>query len=138
MKNLFLDTETKIKNKLGKTLDKFTKSHNRWEPVRGVDMNQDDCENIFCASTQFLQIQKNQLIRLLEHLERYCKVLPVFGFNSTKNDLNLTKSYLLPIVDEQHIESTAIRRANHFMLFKLGDIQLLDIFLDEQQVLIHS
>ena len=88
----------------------------------------DVCENETCTSTQFLQIQKKQLIDLQEHLERYCNVLPIFGFNSTKCDLNLINSYLLPIlVTERNIEPTVIKKANQFISFKFGDIQLLDI-----------
>ena len=91
-------------------------------------MSQDDCDNENCASTQFLQIQKNQLIDLQESLEGRCNVLPVFGFNSAKYDLNLIKSYLLPIlVNERDIEPTVIKKANQFISFKFGDIQLLDI-----------
>ena len=44
-------------------------------------MSQDVCDNEICALTQLLQIQKNQLIDLLETLERYSNVLPVSGFN---------------------------------------------------------
>ena len=79
-------------------------------------------------STQFLQIQKNQLIYLQEHFERYCNTLPAFGFNSAKYDIDLIKSYLLPIlVNEQQIEPTVIKKANQFVSFKFGDVQLLDI-----------
>ena len=54
-------------------------------------------------------------------------VLPIFGFNSAKYDLNLIKSYLLPIlVNERNIEPTVLRKANQFILFKFSDIQLLD------------
>ena len=73
-------------------------------------------------------MQKNQLIDLPEHFERYCKVLPVFGFNSAKYDLNLIKSYLLPILaKERDIEPKVIKKANQFVSFKFGDIKLLDI-----------
>ena len=72
--------------------------------------------------------KKNQLIDVQESLERYCNVLPVFGFNSAKYDLNLIKSYLLPIpINERDIEPTVIKKANQFISFKFGDIQLLDI-----------
>ena len=47
-------------------------------------------------STQFLRIQKNHIIDLKQHLERYLNTLPVFGFNSGRYDLNLSKSYLIP------------------------------------------
>ena len=127
MKNLFPDIETTIKIKPGNNLEKLTQRHNRRESAR-FDMSQDDCDNEICASTQFLQIQKNQLIDLQESLERHCKVLPVFGFNSAKYDLNLIKSFLLPIlVNEREIEPTVIKKANQFISFKFGDIQLWDI-----------
>ena len=46
--------------------------------------------------TQLLRMQKNQLIDLKQNLESYVNLLPVFGFNSGKFDLNLTMSYLIP------------------------------------------
>ena len=80
------------------------------------------CLNSILADT------KNQLIDLQESLQRYCNVLPVFGFNSAKYDLNLIKSYLLPIlVNERDIEPTVIKKANQFISFKFGHIQLLDV-----------
>ena len=91
-------------------------------------MNQDKCENEKCACTQFLQIQKKQLIELQEHLQGYCNVLPVFGFNGAKSDINLTKPYLLRnLVNERQFEPTVIKRANPFISFKFDEIQLLDI-----------
>ena len=79
-------------------------------------------------STQFLQMQKNQLIDLQEFFERYCNTLPVFGFNSAKCDINLIKSYLLPIfLNERQTEPTVIKKANQFVSFKFGEMQLLDI-----------
>ena len=72
--------------------------------------------------------KKNQLLDLQESLERYCNVLPVFGFNSAKYDLNLIKSYLLTIlVNERDNEPTIIKKANQFISVKFGDNQLLDI-----------
>ena len=82
-KNSFRDIQTTIKNKLGSLLEKLAPCHIRWESAR-FDMSQDDCNNEICASTQFLQIQKKQLIGLNETLERYSNVLPVFGFNRAK------------------------------------------------------
>ena len=121
-KNLFLDIKTTIKIKLGSILDKLTQRHKR---IEQADL--DDRDNEICASTQFLQTQKNQLIDLQESLERYCNVLPVFGFNSAKYDINLIKSYLLPIlINERDIEPTVIKKANQFISFKFGDIQLLE------------
>ena len=73
-------------------------------------------------------MQKNQLIELQEHLERHCNVLPVSGFNSAKDDINLIKSYLLPIlINDRNMEPTVIKKANQIVSFKIGDDQLLDI-----------
>ena len=123
MKNLFIDIKTTIEIKLGSTLEKLNQRHNRREQA-----DLDDCDNETYPSTQFLQIQKNHLSDLQESLERFCNVLPVFGFNSAKYDINLIKSYLLPIlINERDIEATVIKKANQFISFKFGDIQLLDI-----------
>ena len=125
LKNLFFDIKPTIKIKLGSILEKPTQRHNR---RKQADL--DDCDGETCTSTQLLQVQKKQLIDLQEHLERYCNVLPVFGFNSAKYDLNLIKSYSLPtLVKEDNIEPTVIKKANQFISFKFGDIQLLGIMI---------
>ena len=101
-KNLFFDIETTINIKPGSILETLTQRQNR-----GEQADLDDCGNETCTSTQFLQIQKKQFIDVQEHLERYCNVLPIFGFNSAKYDLNLKKSYSLPIlVNQRNIETT--------------------------------
>ena len=90
---------------MGSTLEKPYQRH-----IRRGQTDLVDCENDTCTSTQFLQIKKKQLIGLQEHLERYCNVLPIFGFSSAKYDLNLIKSYLLPIlVNERNTEPTVIK-----------------------------
>ena len=68
------------------------------------------------------------MIELQEHLARYCNVLPVVGFNKAKYDINLIKSYLLPfLINERNMEPTVIKKANEFVSFKFGNVQLLDI-----------
>ena len=100
----FIEVETAIEIKLCAIREQLKQRHNRAESVSNFV---DDCivEEEKDLSTQFLQMQKKQLIDLQEHFERYCNVLPVFGFNSAKYDINLIKSYLLPIlVNERGIE----------------------------------
>ena len=104
-------------------MEKLNQRHTQRDPA-----SLDDCEKERCASTQFFQIQKNQLIELQEHLDWYCNVLLVFGFNSASFDLNIIKFYSLPIlVNKRDIEATVIKKANQFIAFKFGDFQLLDI-----------
>ena len=126
MKLNFIEVETAIKMKLCAVLGQLKQRRNR------VSNFVDDCiveeEEEKDLSTQFLQMQKNQLIDLHEHFERYCNVSPVFGINSAKYDINLIKSYLLPIlVNEREIAPTVTNKANQFVSFKFEDIQLLYI-----------
>ena len=110
MKLKFFEVQTAIKIKLCAILDQLNQRRNRAERVSNFA---DDCieeEEEQDLSTHFLQMQKNQLIDLQEQFERYCNVLPVFGFNSAKYDANLIKSYLLPIlVNERDIEPTVMK-----------------------------
>ena len=67
-------------------------------------------------STQFLQTQKNHFFDLQDHLERYCNVLSVLGFNSAKYDTILRKSYLLPfLVTERGFEPIVIKKVDQFV-----------------------
>ena len=76
-------------------------------------MKQDGFKNKNYSVTEFLQIQKNQLNDLLQHMERNCEVLLAFDFNSAECDLSLIKSYLRPfLVIERDIESTVIKKTN--------------------------
>ena len=128
MKLNFIEVETAIKIKLCAVLEQLNQRRNQAERLSNFV---DYCilgEEEKDLSTQYLQMQKNQSIDLQEHFERYCNVLPVFGFNSAKYDKNLIKSYLLPVlVNERGFEPAVIKKANQFVSFKFGEIQLLDI-----------
>ena len=129
MKLKFLEKETAIKSRPTRTLESLNERRCRNQRVfEFEDQGFEDDNEEKDASTQFLKMQKNQLIELQEHLERYCNVLPMFAFNSAKYDINLIKSYLLPIlINERNMEPTVIKKANQFVSFKFGDVQLLDI-----------
>ena len=89
MKLKFLEVETAIKSKLTRTLEPL--NEHRYRNLRDIEFEdhffEDDNEEKD-VSTQFLPMQKNQLIELQEHIERYCNVLLVFGFNSAKYGIN--------------------------------------------------
>ena len=85
MKLNFLEVETAIKCKLTRTLETLNERRCRNQRVFVFkDRCLEDDSEEKDASTQFLQMQKNKSIELQEDLERYCNVLPVFGFNSAK------------------------------------------------------
>ena len=82
----------------------------------------DDSWRCGAIHTYPVQMQENQLFNLQEHFERYSIVFPVFGFNSSKKGINLTKSYLLTIlVNERAIELTVKQTAKQYVSLKLGD-----------------
>ena len=85
MKLKFLEIETAIKSKLTRTLETLNERRCRNQRVSEFENHcfEDDNEEKV-ASTHVLQMQKKELIELQEHLERYCNVLPVFGFYSAK------------------------------------------------------
>ena len=129
MKLRFIEVETAVKIKLSSILEQLIRRHSQRERV--IDYDNDEYFNDTAEekelSTQFLQMPKSQLIDLQEHFERYCNTLPVVGFSSAKYDINLIKSYMLPILlNEQQIEPTVIKKANQFVSFKFGNVQLLD------------
>ena len=96
MKFRILERDTAIKGKLTRTLQSLNERRCRNQRVfEFEDHSFEDDNEEKDASTQFLRMQKNQLIELQEHLERHCNVLPVFGLNSANYDINLIKSYLL-------------------------------------------
>ena len=134
MKKLFFDIKTTIKSKLGSVLEKPTQRHNRREQI-----DLDDCGNETCTLNQFLRIKKKQLIDLQEHWNRFCNVLPIFGFNSAKkNDPDLKKSYFIPIpVNERNLEPTVMKKANQFISLNLVIFScwMLWVSLEAQQVL---
>ena len=120
MKLNFIEIQTAIKIKLCAILEQLNQRHKQAERVSNFV---DDCiaeEEEKCLSTQFLQMQKNHLIDFQEHFARYCLVLPVFGFNSAKYDINLIKSYLLPILEnDRDIEPRVIKKPISLFLSSL-------------------
>ena len=129
MKLKFLEVETAIKSKLTRTLESLNECRCRNQRVfEFKDQCFEDGNEEKDASTHFMQMQKNQLIEFQEHIERYCNALPEFGFNCAKYDVNLIKSYLLPIlINDRNMEPTVSKKANQFVSFKFDDVQLLDI-----------
>ena len=109
MKLNFIEVAIAINIKLCAILEHFNQRQNRAERV---SIFVEDCiveDEGNDLTTQSPQMQKNHLIEVQEHFERYCNVLPVFGFNSAKYHINLIKSSLLPIlVNERDIEPTVI------------------------------
>ena len=68
------------------------------------------------------------MIDLMQHLERYIKTLSVFRFNCGRYDLQFIKSYLNPyLINRKEFEHSVMKKANDFVSFKFGDVQLLDL-----------
>ena len=89
MKLKFLEVETTIRSKLTRTLESLNERRCRKQRVFEFKDHciEDDNEEKH-TSTEFLQMRKNQLLELQEHLECYCNVLPVFGFSKLRHQLD--------------------------------------------------
>ena len=112
--------------KLCTKLNKRSRNHSK-ESFEYEDSSREDTEETD-ISTQFLRMQKNQLIDLKQNLERFVNTLPIFGFNGGRYDLNMIKSYLIPyLINDKEAEPRVIKKANDFISFQFGDIQFLDI-----------
>ena len=117
MKLKFREVETAIKVKLTRTLESPNERRCRNQRVFGDHCFDDDDEEKD-ASTQSLQMQKNQMIELQELLERHCDVSLVFGFNSTEKDINLIKSYLFPfLINERNMKPTVWLKSQPICVF---------------------
>ena len=77
MKLNFTEVETAIKIKLCLILEQLNQKRNLAERVSNFVADciaEEEGKNLL---TQFLQMQKRELIDKQQHFERYCKVLPV-------------------------------------------------------------
>ena len=109
----FTEVETAIKIKLCGKLEQQPKTQRSRKGDRF-------CRCLYCwhwdLSTQILQMQEEQSLNLQKQFERYCKMLPIFGFKNARYDINLIKYYLLPIlVNERDIETTVIKEVHQFV-----------------------
>ena len=89
----FSSLEIEIKVRKNSIFEKLEELKNQSTPLFEFQYIE---EEEIDMSTQFLQIQKNQLLELQQHFQRYVNTLPIFRFNSGKNDLNFIKFYYYP------------------------------------------
>ena len=129
MRTNFQDIEVAVNERMKKIFDQLNEREQNFSSKKFE--YEDECiedSEEADMTTQFLRIQKNQLIDLKQHLEGYVNTLPVFGFNSGRYDLNLIKSYSIPyLIRDKEQETSVIKKANGFISFKFGDVQFLDI-----------
>ena len=129
MRTKFQDIEVAVNERMKKIFDQLSERGKNYSS--NIFEYEDECiedSEEADMSTQFLRFQKNQLIDLKQHLERYINNLPVFGFNNGRYDLNLIKSYWIPyLIRDKEQETSVIKKANDFISFKFGDVQFLDI-----------
>ena len=76
---------------------------------------------------KFLNQRKRDLLNLQEYLDNYLSTFPVFGFNTAKYDLNLIKSFLIPILIKEKCLQPRIIKNIQFISFRFGNVQMLDI-----------
>ena len=119
MRTKFQDVERVVNERMSKIFQELNERCQK-HPTENFECEDECIEDTeeTDMSTQFLRMQKNQLIDLKQILERYVNTLPVFGFNSGRYDLNLIKSYLIPyLINYKEAEPMVIKKANDFISF---------------------
>ena len=130
----FLEVENSVKGKLNQIFAALNQRRCRKEPVLEIEEECIEKEEEQDVSTQFFKKQKIQTIDLQDHSRRYSNLLLVFAFNSAKEDTNLIKSYLLPLlVIERGIEPIVTKKANQFVHTCSEELPVL-IFSSHQKV----
>ena len=124
MKTNFLQIETAMKSRLAPSLESLNQCRSH---CVGFEAEDDIFEN---SSTQFLQLQKNQLTDLQEQFEGYCNTLPVFQSNCVRYDFNFIWSHLLPVrLNKRDFEPIAIKKANQTFPFISGNVLILGLLI---------
>ena len=77
---------------------------------------------------QRLRCELKMLSNLRQDFENYYSTIPVFGFNTSRYDLNLIKEYLLHhLLIEKNVAPKVIRMGNKYIGMNFLDLQFLDI-----------
>ena len=98
------------------------------EPNGNLPQNADDEIEDEASNLKLLRYLKNLYVGVKIKLERYCDNLPVFGFNSSRYDLNLIKDYLLEILlGDFHCSPSVIKSINKYIAMNFMGLQFLDI-----------
>ena len=75
-----------------------------------------------------LRSELRVISKLRQDFENYYSTIPVFGFNSSRYDLNLMKEYLLHhLLIERNVVPKVIRMGNKYIGMKFFGLQFLDI-----------
>ena len=86
----------------------------------------DDEEEDGASNLKLLRYLKKYYVGIKIELERYCDNLPVFGFNSSRYDLNL-KEYLFEILLRDFLCSpSVIKSCNKYIAMKFMGLQFLN------------
>ena len=74
-----------------------------------------------------LRCELKMLSKLRQDFENYYSTIPVFGFNSSRYDLNLIKEYLHHLLIEKNVVPKVIRTGNKYIGMNFHGSQFLDI-----------
>ena len=79
------------------------------------------------VNDKVLECLKKTYVKLLNELTRFCNVVPVLGFNSSKYDLNLIKRKLFKLMDVYVNTASVIKKGNSYLCIQTDLFRFLDI-----------
>ena len=130
MRAHFFEAEISINSKLSCVMESLNELQSNQEATLDFEDEccRDDSKEGIPQSTQFLQMQKKQLIELKEPLERHCNLLSVFEVKNYNHGVYFVNMYLLPIlVKKCSIKSTVIKNVKPCVSIKFDDIDLFTL-----------
>ena len=112
------------------SLNDFIDGDNPMGPQDDIDADFVDVirRNYSMDSDQELKTDKTRLRSLRNRLKRYMDDLIVFGFNSSRYDLNLIQEYLIPYLSKvRNCKVDVIKKTNSFVSLEFLNLKFLDI-----------
>ena len=117
--------EANILNQLPRVDDDDNLSSNLFIDDQSTETELDIDQNVKLSQLKF---KLRTVHSLREEFTRYCRDLPVFGFNSSRYDLNLIKEPLLNILmKERNCSPSVVRKNNQIIGMNFLGLQFLDI-----------
>jgi hypothetical protein len=122
MTEMSIEANNMAQRKWEYVFDELEHERNRWQNLpKSCNVDNTDDGNQDLGAKMLRKIEN-----LIQKFERYCKQVPVLGYNSARYDLNLVKERLAGHLDMQ-TDTFVIKRNNSYICMSQPHLRFLDI-----------
>ena len=122
MTEMSVEANTAALKKWEYVFDELENERNKWQNLPKKSKTDETDDGTHDLNAKMLRKIEN----LIEKFERYCKQVPVLGYNSARYDLNLVKERLACHLDMQK-DAFVIKRNNSYLCMSQPHLKFLDI-----------